>query len=173
MMIKLKNLLAENMFRFGTKNISESAVRQKLTEDSNRNILILTIYLPQRLNPTTKQLEDVKVGTCKYVSVASKSPDDTTGKGLTTDEYAGIKGLFINGISATQVTSKKDPSTGNISGTFTLTDKIYDYLKDFVGKPASVKQSVYGNVTLATGGTEVKYASWTVAKYTIQTTAPK
>jgi hypothetical protein len=65
------------------------------------------------------------------------------------------------------------PSTGNISGTFTLTDKIYDYLKDFVGKPASVKQSVYGNVTLATGGTEVKYASWTVAKYTIQTTAPK
>lgn len=169
----MKNLLAENMLRFGTKNISESAVRQKLTEDSNRNILILTIYLPQRLNPTTKQLEDVKVGTCKYVSVASKSADDPTGKSRTTDEYTGIKGLFINGIPATQVTSKKDSSTGNISGTFTLTEKIYAYLKDFVGKPASVNQSVYGNVILASGGTEVKYASWTVAKYTTQTTTPK
>jgi len=169
----MKNILAENMLRFGTKNISESSVRRKLTEDSNRNILILTIYLPQKLNPTTKQLEDVKVGMCKYVCVASKSADDPTGKSFTTDEYTGIKGLFINGKSATQVTSKKDAATGNISGTFTLTEDIYNYLKDFVGKPASVNQSVYGNVVLATGGTEVKYASWTVAKYTQQTATPK
>jgi len=167
----MKNILAENMLRFGTKNVSESDVRTKLTEDSNQNILILTIYLPQKLNPTTKQLEDLKIGTCKYVCVASKSPDDPTGKSFTTDDYAGIKGLYINGISATQVRSKKDPATGNITGSFTLTEEIYNYLKDFVGKPASVKQTVYGNVNLANGGTEVKYASWSVAKWN-STAAP-
>ena len=168
MMIKLKNLLAENMFRFGTKNISESAVRQKLTEAVEA--LNTTFSLPTKKDAKGNVVYD-KTGMIKYIAVAIPNPQMP---GSTNhDDFKSFKTIGINDIPVRIVTSKKDPSTGNISGTFTLTDKIYDYLKDFVGKPASVNQSVYGNVTLASGGTEVKYASWTVAKYTTQTTAPK
>jgi hypothetical protein len=139
--------------------------RQYLMEDSMRNLLPLTIYLPTKKDPKTGKVTMLSVGTAKYLVTATKSPDDPTGKSFTTDDYAGIKGLFINGISATQVLSKKDTTTKNISGTFTVTEPIYKYLKDFVGKGAQNSQDVYGNVTLSSGGSEVKYATWSVTTY--------
>jgi hypothetical protein len=139
--------------------------RQYLMENSMRNLLPLTIYLPTKKDPKTGKVTMLSVGTAKYLVTATKSPDDPTGKSFTTDDYAGIKGLFINGISATQVLSKKDTTTKNISGTFTVTEPIYKYLKDFVGKGAQNSQDVYGNVTLSSGGSEVKYATWSVTTY--------
>ncbi len=153
----IRRVISENQNMLGGKTF--------LNEDSNRNILPLTIYLPTRKDPKTGQVTMVKVGTAKYLVTATKSPDDTTGQSFTTDEYASIKGLFVNGISATQVMSKKDPSTKNISGTFTLTEPLYQYLKSFVGKGPQNSQDVYANVTLTSGGSEVKYTTWSVTTY--------
>jgi hypothetical protein len=166
----LKSLL-EKINAYGL----HEAVRVRLMEDSNRNILSLTLKLPQKLDPKTNKLIDVKIGTGRYTVTARKRADDPTGTSFTTDEYTGIKGFFFNGTSAKNVTSKKDATTGNISGTFTLTEDIYNYLNKFVGQPMQTSQNVYGSVVLASGGTEVKYAEWTVTKYTQvpATSAPK
>jgi hypothetical protein len=156
--IQESNLVLEN------RRLEEKS-KHLLMEDSMRNLLPLTIYLPTKKDPKTGKVTMLSVGTAKYLVTATKSPDDPTGKSFTTDDYAGIKGLFINGISATQVLSKKDTTTKNISGTFTVTEPIYKYLKDFVGKGAQNSQDVYGNVTLSSGGSEVKYATWSVTTY--------
>ena len=161
-MKKIIRLTERDLTRIVKRVINE---RQYLMEDSMRNLLPLTIYLPTKKDPKTGKVTMLSVGTAKYLVTASKSPDDPTGKSFTTDEYTGIKGVFINGISATQVLSKKDTSTGNISGTFTVTEPIYKYLKDFVGKGAQNSQDVYGNVILSSGKTEVKYATWSVTTY--------
>ena len=144
-------------------------VKPLINEQATSNILILTIYLPQTKDDKGN-LIDKKVGMAKYLVSASKSPDDTTGKSFTTDDYSGIKGIFINEMSATQVTTKKDAATGNISGTFTLTDKLYAFLQPSVGKGKQTSQKVYCNVTLTNGGTTIKYAEWQVVYYTSQPT---
>ena len=156
--IQEANLMLESR-RMGEKS------KHLLMEDSMRNLLPLTIYLPTKKDPKTGKVTMLSVGTAKYLVTATKSPDDTTGKSFTTDDYTGINKIFINSISATQVRSKKDTSTGNISGTFTVTEPIYTYLKDFVGKGAQNSQDVYGSVTLTSGGSEVKYATWSVTTY--------
>jgi hypothetical protein len=161
-MKKIIRLTERDLTRIVKRVINE---RQYLMEDSMLNLLPLTIYLPTKKDPKTGKVTMLSVGTAKYLVTASKSSDDPTGKSFTTDEYTGIKGVFINGISATQVRSKKDTSTGNISGTFTVTEPIYKYLKDFVGKGAQNSQDVYGNVILSSGGSEVKYTTWSVTTY--------
>ena len=45
----MKNILAENMLRFGTKNISESDIRTKLTEAEGM-IIPVTIDIPAQKN---------------------------------------------------------------------------------------------------------------------------
>ena len=45
----MKNILAENMLRFGTKNISESDIRTKLTEAEGM-IIPMTINIPAQKN---------------------------------------------------------------------------------------------------------------------------
>ena len=55
----MKNLLAENMLRFGTKNISESAVRQKLTEANEA--VNTTFSLPTKKDANGKLVYD-KIG---------------------------------------------------------------------------------------------------------------
>jgi hypothetical protein len=160
----MKNLLAENMLRFGTKNISESAVRQKLTEAVEA--LNTTFSLPTKKDAKGNVVYD-KTGMIKYIAVAIPNPQYP---GSTNhDNFKSFKTLAINDIPVRIVTSKKQ-TNGDISGYFAANEDAFKYLQGEVGKTATDPDSIYIGANLESGGVQGLYAAYKVNTYEVQTT---
>ena len=133
----MKNILAENMLRFGTKNISESSVRRKLTE-ALLQAPSLSLNIPAQDAPN------------QNISFTLGS----LGKNAA-NEYTGIlTGITIGNVFTNKLTNQK--LTGEyITGEIMSTDPNFDKLKsaittlpaNYIGTQADLNRN---NVTLVT-----------------------
>lgn len=123
----MKNILAENMLRFGTKNVSESDVRTKLTEDANV-IIPITLELPA-IKDAKGVLQTQLEGYVKYAAINSKG---TSGTSL--DNYQSFTLFSFNGTAVKLSSSKKDATTGNITGMFYADKTLMPTLVKLIGK---------------------------------------
>jgi len=131
----MKNTLAENLLRFGVKNLSE-ADTHRLTEQAY-TVVPLVINVPYKLDPATKELNLFEPGS--YVYVTAKKQTGTQYTNL--DDFKNFGGIdfVFNGDFIKFATSQKD-AAGNIVGKFLLTKEnkgAIAYLTKNIGKTLS------------------------------------
>jgi len=132
----MKNILAENMLRFGTKNISESNIRKHLTEQGNNtgnvSLLITDSYKNATAgNPTIIQ-DDADYVFFDTISGGRKYAFES-GKLVAERNFAGDYTLLA-GI----------PGTLDETGKFTPGTKLMIYT--FIGSPVSLPTDAEGNI---------------------------
>ena len=173
----MRNILAENLLRFGVKNLSE-ADKQKVqeqfepgeTQEAFDNVP-LTIRLPYKKD-TNGQLSIFD--STKPINVIATNQKGTHGNSL--DAYSQITRLDFAGYGAVQVNSKKDSDT-NISGRFVIGNntKLKSYLQSMAGKTlsAAAAKTMLVDLTKVAGGTASVPAGGTSFQiYEIPVTAP-
>lgn len=123
----MKNILAENMLRFGTKNISEADIRTKLTEQ-DYTIIPITIFIPA-------QKDKEGVLTAIPNALLSFTITNTKGtEGSMTDNLTSISQIHWNGGSAKVSGKPTKDAAGNIKGSFAPDAAGLKVLLSLVGK---------------------------------------
>lgn len=123
----MKNILAENMLRFGTKNVSESDVRTKLTEAAN-TIIPITIDIPAQKD-TKGVLQAIPNSLMSFQIINIKGTE-----GSMTDNIDTISQIHWNGGSAKVSGKPVKDSTGNIAGSFATDEAGMKTLTSLVGQ---------------------------------------
>lgn len=123
----MKNILAENMLRFGTKNISESDIRTKLTEAAY-TIIPVTIDIPAQKNEQGV-LVAIPNALLKFQIINTKGTE-----GSMTDGFESISQIhWPNGSAKVSGKPTKD-GNGSIVGSFATDAAGLKTLTSFVGK---------------------------------------
>lgn len=165
-MNKIKNILAENLIRFGVKNLSE-ADKKKVQEQFEPGetqeaytVFPLTISVPFKKD-SAGQMRFDENGSVKFFA---KNEKGTQGTSL--ENYEAIVGLDFSraGTFVNKLTSKKD-AQGNILGAFKTygQKELAKYLQSMVGKtlPSGDKTLLVSLRNAETKRAEAFYASTT------------
>ena len=152
----MKNKLAENLLRFGVKNLSESD-RTRLTEEAY-TVMPLTISLPYKKDPTSGEMV---FDTSKWVNVFAANTKGTEGTAL--ENYVDLRSLTFGQEFVKVIGSKKD-SAGNITARFSVNSpeqkNLLKYLKTMVGKTLSPgDKSLMVTLGLVKGGNGQLYGA--------------
>jgi hypothetical protein len=157
----MKNTLAENLLRFGVKNLSESD-RTRLTEEAY-TVIPLTISLPYKKDPTSGQMV---FDTSKWVNIFAANEKGTDGTSL--ENYNDLRSLTFGQEFVPLIGSKKDAS-GNITARFSVygpeKKNLVKYLTGMVGKTLpGADKSVMVTLGFVKGGNDSKYAAGSTFK---------
>lgn len=127
----MKNILAENLLRFGVKNLSESE-KTRLTEIDSTTIVPLIIEVPFQKDAQGTMV----LNRNKWVKVTAKNVKGTDSSSL--DEVSSLVNLEISGLQTKVQGSKKAPGTGDITAVFSINgaaaDDLAKKLQSLVGK---------------------------------------
>lgn len=153
--IQEANLVLEN------RRMEEKS-KHFLMEDggiTQSNTPTIYIYLPYTLDPKNQSKKYNPIGRAKFTIIGQKTP----GGGFNTDEYKKITAMSFDDVAAVGIATKAtDTSNGNISGSFGMTQEMYDKLKVELGKP--MRDAGSQKMFISFSG-DNKYASFQIADY--------
>ena len=161
----MKNTLAENLLRFGVKNLSESekkSLNEQATTQEAYTVIPMTISVPYKKDATGKMVLD----TSKWVKIFAANEKGTEGTSL--ENYDYIASIDFGGNFVKVVGPKKDAS-GNITGNISIYGAegkaLASYLSKQVGKTLGPgDKSVTVTLRTKPSGFKSLYASNSVFK---------
>ena len=166
----MKNTLAENLLRFGVKNLSEAekqSLNEQATNQESWTVIPMIISMPYKKDSTGKQIFDEG----NAVNVTAVNQQGKGGGNLV--DYDNIETLEFGGTMAVKVFRSKKQANGNITASFSVYNNkpLVEYLKKLVGKttPPGDKRTLTVTLT-GKGGTNTLYTAGTVFN-TYDTTA--
>lgn len=158
----MKNTLAENLLRFGVKNLSESDVEKMQEQQEVHTVIPMTISIPYKKDETGKMILD----TSKWVKIFVENEKGTAGTSLENYEY--ISNIEFGGIFAKVVNPKKD-AAGNITGNISIYGAEGKALASYLSKRVDTRipagdRSVIVTLKAKPSGFKTLYASTSVFK---------